>query len=190
MSEFAIAAEAGLPARTAPGIRSLQLRLLWLVGVSGSIVFLEPSPYEIAIIMAIILFFSTGLRLAPPLLIPLMLLIGINLGYSIGALELFDNTEVFYWILTSWYMAAAAIFFALALSQETEERLDALSRGYLFGAIIASLAAIAGYFNLIPGGGDLLTYAGRARGTVPASDRDSSGIGGPSIGKPRLLVLP
>jgi len=165
MSEFAIAAEAGLPARTAPGIRSLQLRLLWLVGVSGSIVFLEPSPYEIAIIMAIILFFSTGLRLAPPLLIPLMLLIGINLGYSIGALELFDNTEVFYWILTSWYMAAAAIFFALALSQETEERLDALSRGYLFGAIIASLAAIAGYFNLIPGGGDLLTYAGRARGT-------------------------
>jgi hypothetical protein len=62
-------------------------------------------------------------------------------------------------------MAAAAILFALVLSQDTAERLDALSRGYLAGAVIASLAAIAGYFNLIPGGADLLTYAGRARGT-------------------------
>jgi hypothetical protein len=72
---------------------------------------------------------------------------------------------VLYWILTSWYMAIAAFFFALVLSEHTAERLDALSRGYLIGAVIASLAAIAGYFNLIPGGADLLTYAGRARGT-------------------------
>jgi hypothetical protein len=165
MTDFAIAAQAELPAQSAPGIRTLQLRLLWLVGASGSIVFLEPSPYEIAIITAIVLFFATGLKLAPPHVMPLMLLIGINLGYSIGALELFDDTVVLYWILTSWYMAIAAIFFALVLSEDTAGRLDALSRGYLAGAIVASLAAIAGYFNLIPGGADLLTYAGRARGT-------------------------
>jgi hypothetical protein len=165
MTEFAIAAKAELPAQSSAGVKTLQLRLLWLVGASGSIVFLEPSPYEIAIIMAIILFSATGLKLAPPHLVPLTLLIGINLGYSIGALELFDDTVVLYWILTSWYMAVAAIFFALVLSEHTAQRLDALSRGYLVGAIIASLAAIAGYFNLIPGGADLLTYAGRARGT-------------------------
>jgi hypothetical protein len=165
MTEFAVAAHTELPAHSAPGVKTLQLRLLWLVGASGSVVFLEPSPYEIAIIMAIILFFATGLKLAPPHLIPLTLLIGINLGYSIGALELFDDSVVLYWVLTSWYMATAAIFFALVLSEQTAQRLDALSRGYLVGAIIASLAAIAGYFNLIPGGADLLTYAGRARGT-------------------------
>ncbi len=165
MTDFAIAAQAEQPENTAPGIRTLQLRLLWLVGACGSIVFLEPSPYEIAIIMAIVVFVSTGLKLAPPLLIPLMLLIGINLGYSIGALELFDDTVVLTWILTSWYMAVAAIFFALVLSEDTDQRLNALSRGYLAGAVIASLAAIAGYFDLVPGGADLLTYAGRARGT-------------------------
>jgi hypothetical protein len=165
MTEIAIAAQTELPARSAPGVKTLQLRLLWLVGASGSIVFLEPSPYEIAIVMAIILFFSTGLKLSPPHLVPLMLLIGINLGYSIGALELFDDAVVLSWTLTSWYMAVAAIFFALVVSEDTADRLEALSRGYLVGAIIASLAAIAGYFNLIPGGADLLTYAGRARGT-------------------------
>jgi hypothetical protein len=165
MTEFAIAAQGELPAHSVPGVRTLQFRLLWLVGASGSVVFLEPSPYEIALIMAIIVFFATGLKLAPPHLIPLSLLIGVNLGYSIGALELFDDTVVLSWILTSWYMATAAIFFALVLAEDTAQRLDALSRGYLVGAVVASLAAIAGYFNLIPGGADLLTYAGRARGT-------------------------
>jgi hypothetical protein len=165
MTEFAIAAHAEHSDNATPGIRSLQLRWLWLVGACGSIVFIEPSPYEITIIVAIVLFFATGLRMAPPILIPLALLIGINLGYSIGAMELFEEPIVLYWILTSWYMAIAAIFFALVLSEDTADRLDALSRGYLVGAIVASLAAIAGYFNLVPGGADLLTYAGRARGT-------------------------
>jgi hypothetical protein len=165
MTDFAIAPQAEFAAPTAPGIRALQHRLLWLVGASGSIVFIEPSPYEVAIIVAIVLFFATGLRMAGALLIPFGLLIGINLGYSIGAISLFDDPVILFWILTSWYMAIAAMFFALVLSQDSAGRLDALSRGYLVGAVIASLAAIAGYFNLVPGGADLLTYAGRARGT-------------------------
>ena len=165
MTDLAIAARTERPAQTAPSIRTLQLRLLWLVGASGSIVFIEPSPYEIALVVAIVVFCATGLKFAPALLVPLLLLVGINLGYFLGALELFDDPVVLSWIVTSWYMATAAIFFALVLSQDSADRLDALSRGYLVGAVIASLAAIAGYFNLIPGGADLLTYAGRARGT-------------------------
>jgi hypothetical protein len=165
MTDFAIAAGTEPPAGTAASIRTLQLRLLWLVGACGSIVFIEPSPYEIALIVAFVAFFATGVKLAPALLVLLALLAGINLGYSIGALELFDDPLILSWILTSCYMAIAAVFFALALSQDTADRLDALSRGYLAGAVIAALAAIAGYFNLIPGGADLLTYAGRARGT-------------------------
>src|SRR5450756_1433189 len=103
MTDFAIAPQAELPAPAAPGIRTLQHRLLWLVGASGSIVFIEPSPYEIAIIVAIVLFLATGLRMAGALLIPLALLIGINLGYSIGAIALFDDPVILFWILTSWY---------------------------------------------------------------------------------------
>jgi hypothetical protein len=165
MTDFAVAPQAELPLPAAPRIRILQHRLLWLVGASGSIVFIEPSPYEVAIVLAILLFFATGLRMAGALLIPFGLLVGINLGYSVGAISLFDDPVILFWILTSWYMAVAAMFFALVLSEDSAGRLDALSRGYLVGAVIASLAAIAGYFNLVPGGADLLTYAGRARGT-------------------------
>jgi hypothetical protein len=92
-------------------------------------------------------------------------LIAINFGYAVGAVDLFDNVEIVSWILTSSYMAVACCFFAMVCLEDTAARLDALARGYLVGALIASLAGIAGYFNLVPGGSDLLTYASRARGT-------------------------
>jgi hypothetical protein len=164
MTDLAVASRLA-PSHILPGVRSLQLRALWLLGASGAIVFIEPSPYEAVILVTTVLFFATGLSLAPPLLVPMFYLIVINIGYSIGAITLLDQTEVLLWILTSWYMAFAALFFAMALLEDTEKRLDALSRGYVFGAIIASLAGIAGYFNLIPGATDLLTFGGRARGT-------------------------
>ncbi|MBB5047999.1 hypothetical protein HNR60_002758 [Rhodopseudomonas rhenobacensis] len=163
MTDLAIATRPELAA--APGLQALQLRLLWLVGGCGAIVFIEPSPYEIAIVMAVVVFAATGLRMAPPLLVPLTLLAGIGLGYAIGAIALIDDPEILTWLLTSWYMAITAMFFAMLMLQDTSARLDALLRGYLFGAIIAALAGIAGYFGLIPGADELLTFAGRARGT-------------------------
>lgn len=165
MTEFAIAAGPVLSARTAPGVRRLQQRLLWLVGISGAFAFIEPSPYEVAILLAMVVFACTGLRLAPLLLLPIGLWIAIGLGYSIGAVGLFDDPVILTWILTSWYMAICGMFFALISLEDTAERLDALARGYLVGALIASIAGIAGYFGLVPGGSDLLTFAGRARGT-------------------------
>src|SRR6201996_268554 len=67
--------------------------------------------------------------------------------------------------MTSWYMAITVIFFAMVTSEDTAARLDMLRRGLVVGAMIASLSAIAGYFNLVPGGRDLLTLYERARGT-------------------------
>src|SRR5207248_7605581 len=69
------------------------------------------------------------------------------------------------WIATSWYMAITVVFFAMVISEDTAARLDMLRRGLVVGALIAALAGIAGYFNLVPGGRDLLTLYDRARGT-------------------------
>jgi hypothetical protein len=161
MTDFAIAA----PSSTAPRLRSLQLALLWFVGASGAIVFIEPSPYEFAVLLSLLLFMATGLRITPALIIPIGLLIGVEFGYTIGASTLLDDPLILNWLLTSWYMAITAMFFALVALEDTSARIDAIANGYLVGGLIAALAGIAGYFNLIPGGGDLLTFAGRARGT-------------------------
>ena len=166
MTSLTTAAYPSLPADIErPIIRAWQRRMLWLVGISGSIVFIEPSPYEVAILLALIFFVVTGLKFAPPLLVPTVLLIALNAGYAIGAIKLVDDQKIVFWLLTSCYMALTAIFFALVMLEDTKERLDALSRGYVIGAVIASLAGIAGYFQFIPGATDLLTFASRARGT-------------------------
>ena len=51
---YAATAEGSLPSiDAAPGVLALQRALVWLVGASGAIVFIEPSPYEIATLAAI-----------------------------------------------------------------------------------------------------------------------------------------
>jgi hypothetical protein len=165
MTDFAVASASITPPAAAPQLRTLHRALLWLVGASGAIVFIEPSPYEFAIVLAIVVLFASGLRIAPALIVPIGLLAGIEVGYTIGASTLMDDPLILNWILTSWYMAITAVFFAMVCLQDTGERAEALAHGYLAGGVIAALAGIAGYFNLVPGGYDLLTFAGRARGT-------------------------
>src|ERR1700737_2967922 len=150
---------------SAPRVVALQRALVWLVGASSAIVFIEPSPYELLALAAAIIFFATGLRLRLVFMPLLLLLFLINVGYSIGAVPIMDKPEVANWIATSWYMAITVIFFAMVVSEDTAARLDMLRRGLIVGALIAAIAGIAGYFNLVPGGHDLLTLYERRRRT-------------------------
>ena len=98
---------------------ALQRALVWLVGASGAIVFIEPSPYELVTLAATIIFFATGLRLRLVFMPLLLLLVLFNFGYSIGAIPFLDKPEVANWIATSWYMAVTVMFFAMVVSEDT-----------------------------------------------------------------------
>jgi len=171
-------------ATAAPSVLGLQRALIWLVSASSAVVFIEPSPYELVTLMALVLFFATGLQLRLVFMPLLLLLIALNIGYSVGAIALFEDSTVASWIATSWYMALTVIFFAMVLAEDTPARLDMLRRGLVTGAMVASLAAVAGYFNLVPGGHDLLTLYDRARGTF----KDPNVLGAFLI-LPALFVL-
>jgi len=165
MAYAATAGDFASAATSAPRLLALQRALVWLVGASGAIVFIEPSPYELMTLTAAVIFVATGLRLRLVFMPLLLLLVLLNVGYSIGAVPVMDTTGVANWIATSWYMAVTVMFFAMVVADDTAARLDMLRRGLIAGALIASTTAIAGYFNLVPGGHDLLTLYERARGT-------------------------
>jgi hypothetical protein len=165
MAYAATAEDFPASAASAPRVVALQRALVWLVGASGAIVFIEPSPYELVTLAATILFFATGLRLRLVFMPLLLLLVLLNVGYSIGAVPFIEQSDVANWIATSWYMAVTVIFFAMVVSEDTVARLDMLRRGLIVGGLIAATAGIAGYFNLVPGEHDLLTLYERARGT-------------------------
>jgi hypothetical protein len=182
---YTATAESFPPSMTAaPRVIALQRALVWLVGASGAIVFIEPSPYELMTLAATVIFFATGLRLRLVFMPLLLLLFLLNVGYTIGAIPFLDKSEVANWIATSWYMAITVIFFAMVVSEDTAARLDMLRRGLIVGAMIAAIAGIAGYLNLVPGGHDLLTLYERARGTF----KDPNVLGAFLI-LPSLFVL-
>jgi O-Antigen ligase len=184
MSYTATAGDFSTSVTAAPRVVMLQRALVWLVGASGAIVFFEPSPYELATFVAAVIFIATGLRLRLVFMPLLLLLFLVNIGYTISAVPVLDKSEVANWIATSWYMAITVIFFAMVVSEDTAARLDMLRRGLIVGALIAATAGVAGYFNLVPGGHDLLTLYERARGTF----KDPNVLGAFLI-LPALFVL-
>src|SRR5882757_8504257 len=102
---MAYAATAGgfsSPVTAAPRAAALQRALLWLVGASGAVVFIEPSPYELVTLVATIIFFATGLRLRLIFMPLLLLLFLVNIGYTISAIPFVDKSDVANWIATSW----------------------------------------------------------------------------------------
>src|ERR1700753_1128635 len=89
----------------APGVLALQRAMVWLVGASGAVVFIEPSPYELTTLLAAVVFFATAARLRLVFIPLLLLIVSLNIGYSIGAIPFYSDSVVFSWIMTSWYMA-------------------------------------------------------------------------------------
>ena len=143
----------------------LRLLLLWLTGASGAIVFIEPSPYEVVSCLTLLIFAVGGLSLSPTLLPLALLLVIINIGYSISAGPVIGEQGVAIWVVVSWYLALTALFFAAMLGANTKARLDALTRGCIIAGVIAALVAIVGYFRIFPSANDLLLLYDRARGT-------------------------
>src|ERR1700736_5453723 len=103
---YAATAENSLPSVTAaPGVLALQRALVWLVGASGDIVFIEASPHEPVPLAAAVIFFATGLRMRLVFVPLVLLLFLVNVGYTISAVAVMDRPNVGNWIATSWYMA-------------------------------------------------------------------------------------
>ena len=146
-------------------IESLRLALLWLIGFAGAFVFIEPSPYEIVGVLAIVLFALTGLTLRPALAPLIALLVLLNIGYSLSVAQVIGQTKPVIWVMVSLFLSATAVFYAAALTTNTERRLELLMRGYLAAALIASLVAVAAYFRLFGGKSEMFLLYSRARGT-------------------------
>src|SRR5262249_49511909 len=180
----AIAAPTAAVASPRLATERLRSLLLWLIGFSGAFVFIEPSPYEYIGVVTIVLFAATGLSLRPALAPLVVLLIFLNCAYALSVVQVSDQSKPVIWVFISAFLAATAIFYAAMLGTNTQRRLELLMRGYLAAALVASLAAVAGYFHLLGGALDMFVLYGRARGTF-----NDPNVLGAFLVLPGLLVL-
>ena len=165
MRSVSVTADGLAPAAPAGiSVERLRAGLLWLTGVSGAFVFIEPSPYEYISLLAIVIFAATGLALRTGIMPLALLLVLYNIGFSIAAIPVLDAPKTVTWVLTSWYLAATAVFFAALIAHEPRA-FTPLVRGTMVAAVVAALAAVVGYAQVVPALSDLFLRYGRARGT-------------------------
>ena len=174
-------AAAALPAALA--VARLRRLMLWLAGFAGGFVFVEPSPYEIVALAALIVFFASGLPLRTGHLSLLFLLVLYNIGIAVALVPMLAREKALLWATVSWFLTATALFYACALAKDTERRMKLLFAGYTAAAVVVAVIAILGYFHLIPGAEATLLY-GRARGTF-----NDPNVMGPFLVLPSLLAL-
>jgi hypothetical protein len=168
------------PARTVEKLRHL---MLWLASFSGAFVFTEPSPYEIFVAAAIVVFFASGLALRRGHIPLLAILVAYCFGVSIAVIPVVAEPKTALWVTVSWFLAATTLFFACVIAEDTERRLNILMGGYMAAAVIASLIAILAYFRLLPSADSFLLY-GRAKATF-----NDPNVLGPFLVLPGLLAI-
>jgi hypothetical protein len=144
--------------------RAVQRLVLFLTMLSSAVAFIEPSPFEIMFMLTALAFLSTRLPFSV-LLAPLIALLALyNIGGLIALVPFTHDDKAVMFILISIYMAAAALLFAGVLLEDTAARMRMIEAGWIFAAVIASLAGILGYFN-IGGLGAVFSLNDRASGT-------------------------
>ena len=100
----------------------LRLALLWLMGFSSALVFIEPSPYEFVATATMFVFALSGLALRPALAPFVLLLVVMNVGYGLGLVQVIAEPKAVTWVLISAFLAATGIFYAAMLGTHTEAR--------------------------------------------------------------------
>jgi len=145
--------------------RAVEHGLLFLLTASGFITFIEPSPYEFVFALVLAFFVVSGALRVHPSIVPLAAcLILFSVGGCISLVPFLDESASVTFTVISAYLSITALFYAALLHEDAEGRLEALRKGYVLAAILASIAGMLGYFD-VGGLGESLTRSERAAGT-------------------------
>ena len=146
-------------------VHKLALALVWLTIASGAVVFSEPAPIDVLTIGLVVLLPVIGLVAISPTLLGLLALMLVAAAAAFlaatGAGEVglaVAHTGV------TLYLYVAAFLFAAFVAKRPEAHARLILGAYTWAAVLAALAGIAGYFDLIPGAHDLMTRFDRATG--------------------------
>lgn len=143
---------------------ALQRGVLWLLTACSGLALIEPSPYELVFLLAVLIFALTGIRFSQKLLPMALLLLLYNIGGTFSLIPWMDDAAAVRFTAVSVYLMVTAIFLAAIMADDALGRLETLRKGYLFAAWGAGFAGILGYFD-IGGLGSVFTLYGRASGT-------------------------
>lgn len=135
-----------------------------LVVFLGGFVIEEPAPYELLLIVVMIVWCCFGLRLSRHF----MPMTALMLVYLAGGFLSFTQIDTFLhplvYLLTTCFLAGSSIFFAAIIAADPVRRVALIRNGYLFSAVVVALIGVLAYFGLFPHAEYFKLYD-RAKGT-------------------------
>jgi len=157
------------PSLTIGGEKSVIHRVsLWLVALtvmSGAFVFAEPAPVDIltmGLIIGLPIVGLTNFNVGIKMLLAIWMVIA---GCHIASVMVSNHTgQSLIHVAVSIYLFVAAVTFAAFVARRPKDHAQLIFSAYTIAAILASIAAVVGYFGIIPGANELFTKFGRASG--------------------------
>lgn len=151
----------------APGlVHRIALALVWLTVASGAVVFSEPAPVDLLMMGLVVLLPVLGLvRISPALLVYMGLWLAVVAASYVASAQAVDLSRASMHTTITLYLVLGSVVFAGFVMRNPVRHATLVLDAYLWAAFIGSVAAVIGYFGLVPGAQELFTKFGRAAGT-------------------------
>jgi O-antigen ligase len=122
--------------------RKLVDGFFWLTMFSGSVVFIEPSPYDFLILVTIGLWAFGGFTIHRAIL-PFVLFLSLwTFGGFVSLVPYWHEEDPVGFMLHTLFISSTGLFFALFLSQRTTRRAELLLSGYAASCVLAAAIAV------------------------------------------------
>ena len=148
------------------GVKRLALFFLWITIASGGVVYWEPAPYDVLMIGAALILPVVGLTQATRgLAVYILLVCGIVAGGFVATTQAGVLDVPVTHVAITLYLAVTSVVIAAFVTQSPDANVRLIMSAYMVAALIATVAGLIGYFNVIPALYEVFTEFGRARGT-------------------------
>jgi hypothetical protein len=136
----------------------------WGFLACSAIAAVEPSPYDLASLVAMPIWAFGGFRIHRSFILLYFILVGKTVATYLALVPYWDSPDSTIYEYQSTYLVVTGFFFALFMSERTHQRAQVLLTAYSFSAVISAAAGILGYFD-IANTGEIFSMYGRASGT-------------------------
>lgn len=156
---------------------------IWIF--SGGLVFIEPSPYELAFLAVLLFAISANFGLYRSTAGLIALIVGFVPFALIAAFQVryATITEAMTFSVVTIFLMLTTYFVANYVAEAPERRMRLVMKAYTAAAVFCALIGTLGYLGLIPGS-ELFTLYGRARATF----KDPN-VFGPFLVLPAMFAL-
>lgn len=143
-------------------VRAVPRAVIGVTAFLGAFVINEPAPYELFLLLTMVLFLLFGMRLSRLALSLGALMVLFNFGGLLSMFTMEDFQQIPLYLAVTLFLGLSSVFWAAAIESDMG-RLRVLMRGYVAGAVVTAMLGILGYFNAFPGA-EIFTLYGRAKG--------------------------